>query len=471
MKSPLIQTILFLALPVALQAGEVTVEPAPFEATVQLDGILLPSKSNALSIDLDRWTALKILDVKEQGAAVKKGEPVLSLDLEEIDRKIADDQSAAQLRALTLANAERDMANLEVSTAWKLEVAKRTFERTKEDLEYFVKVSRPLKEEAATRSVERAERSLENQREELKQLLKMYEEDDLTEETEEIILKRQKNAVDDAIYMVRRTKISATHSLNVEIPRQGTDLQQGYRDAELTWTSSAETLPRALDQKILEIKKLRLEDVRAKEAEAEIVADRKKMAPSSPVAGRVYYGEITDGRWNPAVAAKFMKKAGLVPSKAVYATVIEDGAKLEIHAFVDEAVALQLRQAKGGYFVPTAVARHRVPLVLKSAQSYPGVDGKYHVVLTPGDEMKNLGLVTGMKGKVTLVTTRLEKAIVIPVAALHEAADGSYTVKIKLADGASESRGVVTGAESGGKIQIVSGLEAGQVVLVEGEAK
>jgi hypothetical protein len=464
-----IPTLLFLALPAISSAGEVTVEPAPFEATVQLEGTLLPQNGQSLLIDTDRWTTLKILEVKEQGAAVKKGEPVVTLDLEGIDRKIADDKTAARLRALGLANAERELANLKVSTDWKLAVAKRQFERTKEDLAYFKEVGLPLSKEATARSVDRAKRSLENQEEELAQLLKMYEEDDLTEETEEIILKRQKNAVRDATYMLRRMEISAKQTLEVELPRQSTDLEQGFKDAELTWNSQKEILPRALEQKTLEVETMRLEDQRAKEAEAEVVADRKKMTPTAPIDGRIYHGEISDGKWVAANAAKFMKEGGLIPVKTIYATVIPNGGVMEVHAFADESQIGQIRAAKDGFLAPTAAPRSRVPLTVKSADAYPGVDGKYHVVLTPGEELKALNLVAGMKGQVTLVTTRKDKAIAVPKAALHEEGDGSFTVKIKLADGASEKRVVVPGAEAKGKVEILKGLEAGQVVLVEGE--
>ncbi len=471
MKYLKIPAVLLCALSPLMWAEEITLEPAPFEATVKLDGVLLPSAGHILKIELDRWTELKILGVKEQGAAVKEGEAVVTLDLEGIDRKIADDKVAAKLRSLALKNAERELANLKQSTTWKLEVAKRNFERTKEDLEYFKTVSRPMGEEATARSVERSKRSLENQEEELRQLLKMYEEDDLTEETEEIILKRQKNAVDDSKYAVRRAEISANHTLEVELPRQATDLAQGFKDAELIWTTHSEILPRALEQKSLEVEKMRVENKRAREAEAEVLADRGKLAQKSPVAGRVYYGEIENGRWIPANAVKFMKVGGLVPSKAVYATVVPESAAMELHAFAEEGVIAGVQKAKEGYFSPTAAPRSRIPLTLKSAAVYPGVDSKYHVELTPSEGLKEHGLVAGMKGKITLITKRLDNALVVPVRALKEESDGTYTVKIKLADGASESRVVALGTEANGKIEILSGLEAGQVVLVGGEKK
>lgn len=471
MKSLLIPTALLLAGQALLSAGEHIVTPAPFEATIQFDGTVLPVSSHALRIDLDRWSELKILDVKEQGGTVKKGEGVVSLDLEGIDRKLDDNKAAAHLRALGLANAERELANLKISTAWKLEVAARSFARTKEDLAYFKDIGRPMSEESSARSVDRAKRSLANQQEELTQLLKMYQEDDLTEETEEIILTRQRNAVKDSNYMVKRSKISSKHHLAVALPRQAADLEQGFKDAELTLTSNQDLLPRALEQKTLETERLRVTNERAAKSEAEVISDRGLMEPVSPVDGRVYYGEIKNGKWNPAGAAKFMKVGGLVPARTVYATVVAEDAPLELHAFVSEAQVMRLQDGQVGQLAPIAAPRHRLDLTLKSIARYPAVDGTYHAVLTFGEIPEDLGLVTGMKGKVTLITTSREQALTVPAKALHEESDGSYSVKVKLADGASESRVVVPGVESAGKVEILSGLEAGQVVLVEAEAE
>ena len=116
--------------PTLLPAGEHTVTPAPFEVTVPVQGVLLPEKSHALQIDPQSWTNFKILDVKAQGAPVRKGEAVVQIDTEEIDRQIEAGETGAKLRKMALANAERELANLEASTAWKLAVAKRTYKRT-----------------------------------------------------------------------------------------------------------------------------------------------------------------------------------------------------------------------------------------------------------------------------------------------------------------------------------------------------
>ena len=56
--------------------------------------------------------------------------------------------------------------------------------------------------------VKKAKDYLEYQKEELRQLEKMYGADDLTEETEEIVLKRQRDAVELAIFSLQRARTS-----------------------------------------------------------------------------------------------------------------------------------------------------------------------------------------------------------------------------------------------------------------------
>ena len=459
---PLLPLVPCLAL-----AGEHTVAPAPFEVSVALEAVFLPEQVHPFEIDPKAWTEFKILEVKRQGDAIKAGEAVVTLDTKAIDRQIADSASATTLRKLALATAERELANLETSTAWQLATAERSFERIKKDFAYFKAVGRPLAEEGAKRSLERAERQLENQEEELEQLLKMYKEDDLTEETEEIILKRQRNSVDSAKFEVKRAGINYKKTIETDLPRNAVDWEQSFKNAELAWNTSKESLPRALDQKRLEVKQSRIADQRADEKAAEILADRKLMDLSSPAAGHVYYGEIENGRWSPGSTPKFMKPGGLLPAKTVFATVVPDDGSLILSAFVDEAAIGQLNIDQKGYLTVPAFPRRRFAVTVSKVSRYPGLDGKFSAVLTPVAVPKDLHLVAGMKGSVKVLAYQADAALAVPAAALHEEADGSFSVQLKLADGKAEKRSVTPGAESNGTVEILSGLEAGQVVLLK----
>ena len=61
--------------------------------------------------------------------------------------------------------------------------------------------------------------------EELKQLEKMYKADDLVEDTEEIILRRQRFALESAEYGLEVTKENSAYNLKTAIPREAAKLQ------------------------------------------------------------------------------------------------------------------------------------------------------------------------------------------------------------------------------------------------------
>ena len=62
------------------------------------------------------------------------------------------------------------------------------------------------------------EESLAYAAEELNQLKKMYEADDLTEETEEIILQRAQNQYDRAKFSLEAARIRNEDTLKIQIP-------------------------------------------------------------------------------------------------------------------------------------------------------------------------------------------------------------------------------------------------------------
>ena len=67
--------------------------------------------------------------------------------------------------------------------------------------------------------MQRASNFLEYVQEELKQLEKMYKADDLTEETEEIVLKRARNNVDQMKFFTEMVKYEHDRDKEIDLPR------------------------------------------------------------------------------------------------------------------------------------------------------------------------------------------------------------------------------------------------------------
>ena len=113
------------------------------------------------------------------------------------------------------------MQALEKITPLDLEASQRAARMAEEDRKYFFDVERPFALKAVDFSLKVAKETLEYEEEELRQLEKMYKADDITEETEQIVLKRARDTVERAKFMVEYAKLNHDHALKFAIPRAG----------------------------------------------------------------------------------------------------------------------------------------------------------------------------------------------------------------------------------------------------------
>ena len=91
--------------------------------------------------------------------------------------------------------------------------AERALKLAKQAFDNYQQVDRDRSVANANFSLKSAEASLANAMEELKQLEQMYKEDELTEESEEIVLKRAQQAVESAEFRFEGTKVQTERTL------------------------------------------------------------------------------------------------------------------------------------------------------------------------------------------------------------------------------------------------------------------
>ena len=123
--------------------------------------------------------------------------------------------------------AEEDMPRLEKTLAMDLTAAERADKEAKEDFDRYNQIDRPMYVKSAEFMAKYYEFMLDYEKDELEQLVKMYEADDLTEETEEIVLKRQKNSVESAEFSLEGAKLNRDELLNVRLPRYDIEIKEG----------------------------------------------------------------------------------------------------------------------------------------------------------------------------------------------------------------------------------------------------
>ncbi len=464
MKSP--HCILFLSALffTATPAAEVTVAKAPFFVSHSFNVAVIPTEVTPILLPAEAWADFEIAEIAAHGSKVAAGDVLVRFDAEKFNQALADARRAFVKSETDLAQSKLDVKTLRETTPQKLDAARRAARDTKEELDYFTKTHRKISEGAAKRTLERAEFALVSAREELKQLRKMYEADDLTEETEEIILDRQKFQVSQAEFAFQSAQLDYKRTMEVAIPRKAETLAAAAKDAAIALAAAEEELPRKLKLAEAGLETAEIGHGRQKENLAKLERDAKSMTIKAPGAGWFYYGTLENGRWTAGEPAKALLPNAKAPMKKAFATFVPATAPLAVFAIADEATARSLAANQTGVASPTGRGDLSAPAKIVSAATVPDPSGYYQVRFEV-DWPKDLVLVPGSTAQISLVSYHREDAIAVPAKALSYTPQG-WTVEVKLADGKTEKRVVKRGRGSGDQVEILAGLEEGQVALV-----
>ena len=144
---------------------------------------------------------------------------------------------------------------------------------------------------------------------------------------------------------------------------------------------------------------------------------------------------------------------------------IIDLSKLQVECYVDETDIGKIKEGQEATFTvdsyPGRIFRARVKTI------YPGAIIKnnvvfYDVVLEILDPYENI-LRPEMTAHVTIIAGKKENVLIVPSQAVKIDSQGNYYVMVKKRD-KWEKRIVKVGWESGGKIEIISGLKEGEEI-------
>ncbi|MDQ8191499.1 hypothetical protein [Roseibacillus persicicus] len=431
-----------------------TVKATPFSIKTELSGVLVPTKTQTVLLSPERWKTFPIESVPAHGTEIKAGEPLIVLKTQPIDDNLVEQEAEVKSQELKLAVANRELTELQQKNALALASSKRKMENAEADLAYYESTGLPARKDDIAHSVTQSEDYLKYQKEELTQLLKMYEEDDITEETEEIILVRQKASVRNAEFNLAERKRNAARSLEVTLPRELIGYQEKVENARIAYATAKLNLDRSYELKKLEVAKQERALAKARKALEETQADRKLFDIVAEFDGTLVYGEFKDGVWNKGKTAEFLKKGGSVPTESTVLTLVAKDSPLSVQALVSSEKAEELTKS-------IAEAGEKAPQVTIS--SYPNLSGKHLVTLAPAPAEPFQ--FPGQTEKSELEFYSAEKAITIPSEVLKEREDGTSYVLVKLSEGEPEERTIELGKKDGKVVEVLSGLEEGQVIL------
>ena len=385
MQTSLISRFL-LVLSIGLFVGSATAEEKEPESAsdakpkvTKVGGLFEAVTANEVVADTEHLTDLEIKRILPHGTRVKKGQNVVWFETEDIDKKIKD--AEIDLRLAKLKHEEDELKYKQFLENQTLDKAKaeRARKNVQQDYDNFIQVDRERQLKSAAFNLKSAKASLENVQEELKQLEQMYKEDDLTEESEEIVLKRAKESVEFAEYRLEGMQINSDRIVGQTVPRSELTQKDALDRAQLAYQKSIHELAIARQREDIEIARKR-DQFKEKQAELkEMQAERGKIVLQASNDGIVLHGKLNRGKLGDKPST--LEPGSKVTATQVIATVVNP-TKLQIRVDLAEKDRNVVNAGAKCKVNVGAFGDFQMNGTVKSVSTVPYAGTKYDCVVT-----------------------------------------------------------------------------------------
>ncbi len=448
-----------------------TVQRKPLKITVDLDGVFEARSAAEIALKFDEYMpapALTVISAVKHGTRVKKGDVVLTLDPEKLDKQIDDLRTDLKLAQLGLKQAEDGLAALEKITPIDLAANERAAKTNQQDRKYYFDVQRPFDLKMAEFNLRRAGNYVEYSEEELRQLEKMYQADEVTEETEAIVLKRARDQLESAKMSLESSRISRDFAIEFAIPRTDEQTKESSERRELATQRAKIAVPEALQRQQIEVEKLRVQTARSAERLKKLQGDRERLTVRAPLEGVVYFGKCTRGKFSDAQPlADSLRSGGMVQMNQVLMTVVQPQG-MTVRAAIPEDQLHRLRAGLSGIAIPNGFPNVKLPAVLSQWNEIPVGPASFDATLKVSLDKDHKAIVPGMACKVKLTAYAKKNALAVPpsVVMTDEFDDQRYVFLVGK-DGKATKRNVTVGQKTDKLLEIAEGLAEGDKVLLE----
>ena len=436
-----------------------TVKAEPFVQKVKVSGTVQGTRETPVELNLKRWSDLTVVRAAAHGSMVKAGEVIIELETKDLAKKIGELKRLLPSQELDLAAVELELDKAEKVTPLSLEKAMRDKMQAEQDLAHFEDKDRPMQERAAREDVKEITESLAYAQEELNQLKKMYEKDNLTEETEEIILRRAENTVGRYQWMLEQTAARTERTLNVMLPRTHESLKRSLEMRQIEWRAGEKAMRDGLEKARLSTAAKRREMEETRKALAEHEEDLAAMRVTAPHDGIVYYGMSQRAKWTTAsLVDRKLIPGGKLSMREIVMTIV-DPSKVRVLLSLTEEQLQDLAEGQKGGCQAKWKPDFKFSATLESILYVPYADKTFDAVLSLKTPKEAPALLPGMSADAEIVVYEKADALLLPKGAIKK--EGEREV-VTLADGKAVT--VKTGRAEGDRVEILEGLKAGAVV-------
>ena len=442
---------------------EIKVKPIAIYET--LDGVFESTQTHEVTTDFETWSDLKIDTVVAEGTKVAAGQELMKFQTKTIDKALAEAEFAAQTSEFALQNARLEKKEADATYGLDQALAERTWQNAQQDYEYYQKIQLPQRLDDLAYNEKSAGYFLEYSQDELDQLEQMYTEDELTEESEEIVLKRQRRSVESAERNKKRSLERVKRDREISVPREKIAQEDSLKRKELAFQRSEITLPIKKEKAAVALAQAEFSHQNKVRHLKEIRADREMMTLNAPAAGIVYYGRCIRGKWVGArgSTARRLERHKKVTPNAVVMTIVDAG-QMMIRANLSEAQLDSLSVGLQGKALIKSAGNKTIPVSIKSVAKIPLDDGKFDCQITAENLPSDPSVMPGMGCKLSFLVHENKQAVIAPTASVFSD-DGGISHYVYRMEGDSAKRtDVEIGHKSGDGVEITRGLAAGDKI-------
>ncbi len=439
----------------------------PFRVNVKLKGMVFPTTQHERVLRPKAWSDFVVDKTVDHGTQVTPDQKLVEFDREKINGQIADLTTQIKQDALALDAARDGLDHTAKSNALALATAERAFKLATEDLDRLRKVFRPSDERRAKHKIKDLQNTLAYEQEELKQLEKMYTEDEATEETEEIILRRQRDWVNKIKFILKESNIQTENTLKVVLPRMEKAQEVLLAKAKLGLDKLKLDLPRQLKAKKISLQQLELKTDNARARLLKLRQDAEMMVVKAPAAGVVYYGNFAKGKWLTSEADRSLVRGSRVRGHQVFMTIVS----LKTNRVVVSIPEANLKLLKPGQKARVTANRDNSLVLwgrIISISRIPTSPGNFTAKIDCELKTEDSRFVPGIGCKVEITPYNQKKAVTVTKSCvfIDEAdSDKNYVWRWDARAKKATKSYVKVGQSSATQTEITQGLKAGDEVL------
>ena len=438
---------------------------------IEIPGVFVAEDKEEIAMEPKQYKGeLIITKIAQEGVSVKEGDVLMEFDTDNLEDALEEAENLVTDAEVELQKAEADLEAQKIDSETKVLQLKKELEFAERDFNAASEMeSFELKKKE--KEITDAKRNLKNAKVDFEQLTQLYEERELHTATENILIERQKEGIENSEKNIERLERELEHFK--------------------TFTKSKETLSKELDfeKKKSELKKQEIQGAAALKEKESVVAkakrklerEKKKVADlkedseslkvTSPRDGVLFYGKT--GNESPAGIIfggrnnNEMRIGGRVQTHGILMTV----ATMENLSVKMQVLENDIQHMKKGLSItlrpdafPAMELAGELTKVDQIATRSNFLSEVRRFSVKGKIKDSNSQLRSGMNCRVTVHADSVPDAVQIPVVAVSEE-KGKYYCFVKNG-GSADRREVKIGMSNDESVQITEGLRPGEVVYL-----